>query len=513
MPDFLRALIVILVLAITVFAFAGRPVSAIAMKRASFLRRRNLWIAITTAVFLANNYWIYIVVVAALLISAVRKEHNLFALFFFVLFAIPSIPKEIGGLGLINFLFAIDYTRLLALVVLLPAFYLLRNKADSVRLGRLVVDKVVLGFLSIQLLLHLGDSSITNALRLGFLYPFLGIFLPYFVASRSLRTLEGFREVMMAYVIAAMLLSAIAFFEMLKHWLLYTELEISLGVTWDISKYMVRAGGLRVMGSTGQPIALGFAITVGIGFLLYLRPIFPDRRTWTVSMGLLLGGLLLSISRGPWVGAVLLFLVFLLTGAERGKQLLKTAGIVTVFFLVVMASPLSENLMGYLPWVGNIDQSTVDYRRELLDHSIRLLSKHPLFGARDFLTKPSELDELAIGTGFVDVVNTYIRVGLTYGLVGLALFVGSFATVIVGITRTMRRFKSKNEEGYRLGQALLSVLLSIAFMIGTVSSITVIPWIYWSVIGMGSGYILMMRQIHEKEMQSVVDDSSSTTYR
>lgn len=507
MPDSLKALLVILVLAITVFTFASRPACEIAMVRANFLRRRNLWIGITAAVFLANNFWVYIVVVAALLAYAVRKENNHLALYFFVLFAVPLIPKEIGGLGIIQFLFAIDYGRLLALVVLLPAFFILRKEAGRVPLGYLAVDKLILIYITVQFFLILRDGSATNAVRLGIFYPFLSIFLPYFVACRLLRTLEGFREAMMAYVIAAMLLSAIAVFEFLKHWLLYTHLELLLGADWAVSKHLIRAGSLRAIGSTGQPIALGFAITVGIGFMLYLRPLVSNRRVWLLGMGLLLSGLMASISRGPWVGAAVLLLVFLMTGANPVKLLLKGWAIGTVLFLLLLASPLGHKLQNYLPWVGNIEQGTIDYRSMLMEKAIVLIINNPLFGARNFLADSSEMQELAIGSGFIDVVSTYVRVALTYGLPGLVLFVGCFASVILGIIMTMRRIHNKNEEGYRLGQVLLSVLLSIAFMISTVSSITVIPWIYWSVIGMGGGYILMMKRVRQQEMSSLLDDS------
>ncbi len=507
MPESLKPLLVILALAITVFAFAIRPACEIAMVRANYLRRRNVWLGITAIVFFANNFWVFIVAGAALLAYAVRKEHNHLALYFFVLFAVPLIPKEIGGLGIINFLFKIDYARLLALVVLLPALNILRKEANHAPVGYLVIDKLILGYISIQFLLILHDGSMTNAIRLGIFYPFLGIFLPYFVACRSLRTLEGFREAMMAYVIAAMLLSSIALFEFLKHWLLYTQLELLLGVDWAISKHLVRAGNLRAIGSTGQPIALGFAITVGIGFMLYLRPFVSGRPAWLLGMGLLLAGLLASVSRGPWLGAALLLLVFLVTGKNPAKQLLKGGAIGTTLLLLLLASGQSDKLQNYLPWVGNIDQSTINYRSMLMEKAVVLIINNPLFGARNFLADSAEMQDLAIGSGFIDVVNTYVRVALTYGLTGLVLFVGCFASVIAGIINTMRGIRNKDEESYRLGQILLSVLLSIAFMISTASSITVIPWIYWSMIGMGGGYVLMMRRTRQQEMRSMADDS------
>jgi O-antigen ligase len=500
MQESLKTLFVILLLAMPVFAIASRPACEKATARADFVRRRNLWIAITATIFLANNFWLYIGIAAALLAYARRRERNPLALYFFVLFAVPLLPKEIGGFGGIQSLFSIDYGRLLALVVLLPAFINLRKEGGRASFGHLAGDKMILAYIAVQFLLILQDGSTTHALRLGIFYTFLGIFLPYFVASRSLRTLEAFREAMMAYVVAAMVLSLVALFEFVKHWLLYKQVEQLLGVDWGLGKHLVRSGSLRAIGSTGQPIALGFAITVGIGFMLYLRPIVSNRLVWQLGMGLLLAGLMASISRGPWVGAVVVLIVFFATGASPVKQFLKVGVIGTVLLLLLLVSPMSEKVIKVLPWVGSVEQDTIDYRSLLLQKAILMVMKNPLLGARNFLAESTEMQELALGSGFIDVVNTYIRVALTYGLMGLSLFVGCFAAVIVGVINTMRRIHDKKDESYRLGQSLLSVLVSIALMISTVSSISVIPWIYWSVIGMGGGYVLMMRlpRPHEK---------------
>ena len=70
MPEHLRALIVILVLASAVFAFAKAPACAVACTRVDFERRRNLWFGVTFAAFLAHNFWIFIAIAAVLLLFA-----------------------------------------------------------------------------------------------------------------------------------------------------------------------------------------------------------------------------------------------------------------------------------------------------------------------------------------------------------------------------------------------------------------------------------------------------------
>src|SRR6267378_3435893 len=271
MPEHLRALVVILVLSSAVFALAKTPACAMACAAADFERRRNLWFGITLAAFLAYNFWIFIAVAAALLLFALPREPNKLAMFFLLLFAVPLIPGDIPALGLINFLFIMNYARLLALAVLLPVFLSLRRQPDVEPFGRLLPDKLLAAFLVLSFLLQLRVDSFTNALRHGGFYAFVDIFLPYYVASRSLKDLQGFRDALMAFAAAALVLSAIGAFEFGKGWLLYVPLEDALDTRWGLGNYLGRGQALRALGSTGQPIALGYTMAVAAGLFLLLR--------------------------------------------------------------------------------------------------------------------------------------------------------------------------------------------------------------------------------------------------
>src|SRR5258706_6866462 len=146
MPTHLKGLIIVLVLATAVFVFAKAPVCASVSTAGDFERRRNLWIAITVAVFLTHNFWIFIIVTAALLLIALPRESNKLAMFFFLLFTVPAFPGKITGLGLINYFFTMDYVRLVILAILLPAFLYLRKQPDVERFGRLLPDKLIAGY-------------------------------------------------------------------------------------------------------------------------------------------------------------------------------------------------------------------------------------------------------------------------------------------------------------------------------------------------------------------------------
>jgi hypothetical protein len=490
-PEHLRALIVILVLAALAFALARRTACAVAMSPADFARRRNLWFGVTLTAFLAHNFWVYIVVCGVLLWLAARRESNAPALYFFLLFAVPTVGVNIGGLGLLEQLFNIDYLRLLSLTVLLPAYFALRRNPEVVPFGRLLPDKLLLAYLALQFLLMLETTTFTNALRVGFFYPFLDVWLPYYVASRALRSHEAVREALMAFVVAALVLSAIGVFEMLKGWLLYKSLEDALGASWAYSTYLRRGDGpLRALASTGQPIALGFVLAVALGCFLYLARLVPDRKLRIVAGLVLLGGLVAPLSRGPWVGALLILVVFLGTGPSVQRLSVLVLGGLALF-AGLLASGTGGGIAQYLPF-GNTDSFNVTYRERLLEIALQEIMRSPWFGGLEVIYSPA-FRELVQGESFVDFVNTYVGIALSSGFVGLGLFCGFFAAVGLSLWRTVSRSDRKSESR-ALGRALLATLAGILAIIFTVASITVIPAVYWSLAGIAVAYSLLAQQ-------------------
>jgi O-antigen ligase len=494
MPEHLKALIVIVVLATAVFVFARVPACAAATSPADFSRRRNLWLGITVTAFLAHNFWVYMVVTATMLLLAIPRESNKLAMYFFLLFAIPAIPSQITGLGIIQHFFTIDYLRLLSLVILFPAFLYLRKQPDTEPLGRSLPDKLLLGYLILQILLMLTVSTFTNTLRIGVFYAFIDIVLPYYVASRSLKTLQGFRDAMMGFVLAALVLSVIGAFEFTRHWLLYASLDNVLGARWDLGDYLARGSegsAVRALGTAGQPIPFGYVMAVAIGFLLYFRKIYFKSYAYDFFLVLLTIGLLASLSRGPWIGAATIVMVFIATGPSPVKGFAKLGLLVLLFIPLLLATDSGHKLIELLPFIGTTGAENVSYRQRLAEASIQVILQNPFFGAFDYFYSPA-IQNLRQGEGIVDIVNTYLAVGLGNGLVGLSLFAGFFLSVALAIFRGMRKLANRNDELHSLGQGLFATLLGTLVTIATVSSITIIPVIYWSVAGLGVAYARLL---------------------
>lgn len=490
MPEHFRALIVILVLATTFFAFARKSASTITTSE-NFTTRRNVWFALTLASFFAQNFWLFLAIAVAILIYANRRESNPAALYFFILFVLPVATFLVPGFGLVNFLFLISYPRVLALFVLLPAFFYLRKQSDTFSFGRTGPDKAIAGYLLLTTALFLREDTLTNSLRQAF-YLFVDAFLPYYVISRSLKNMPIFRDTLLSLVLAIMVLAPIAVFENLKHWLLYSGVTKQLELTGGMTSYLGRDGMLRAIATAAQPIALGYLMVVGIGLYLFMQRSIQRKSIRQLGMALLVAGLIAPVSRGPWVGAAALLVVFIATGRYALRRLALLSLATMLILPLVPMLPGGERVINLLPFVGTTETENVDYRERLFTNSMIVIQRNPWFGSTTYLDTP-EMQEMRQG-GIIDIVNSYIAIAFESGFVGVGLFVAFFALTLLGIYRAMRSIPDKDSEEYLLGRALLATVLSILTIISTVSSISIIPIMYWSVAGLGVAYAQMVRK-------------------
>jgi hypothetical protein len=500
MPEILRSLIVVLVIAYGIFFASNRYASVYRIDVKALSLRTKAWYAITLAAFLSNNFWIFCTITAIVLFHAGKKDKNPLALVCFVLFAVPLFGTQIPGFGIVNYLFEINYFRMISLTVLLPAYLILR-KNKSIFFGHYGADKFIIGFLAYQIMLMYSSSSLTNLLRVIFTN-FLDIFLPYYVASRLLKTIEQFEDVMQSLVIASAIVAAIGIVEFLKGWLLYSALPYSLGIDWSYGGYLLRGDSLRALASSGQAIVMGYMMAVALGFYWYLAAGIKDTTKRNILAALLFAGLIAPVSRGPWVGVVCMLGVILALSPNPIKNILKVSSVGLVVALLLIVTPYGDKLIEYLPFVGSVDANNVDYRKSLLENSWQVIQRNLLFGSSDFMEN-QEMEDLRAGAGegIIDLVNSYVAIALSGGLIGLGLFAGFFASCGWNVFKAQRN-KFLDKASARLGQALFATLIGILVIIYTVSSILFIPVLYWLVGGMCVGYVGLVLNLVEKKARS-----------
>ena len=228
-------------------------------------------------------------------------------------------------------------------------------------------------------------------------------------------------------------------------------------------------------------------MAVAIGFYLYLQASTHSRLYRRLGGLLLVGGLIAPLSRGPWIGVAALLATYIATGSQAFRRLgmVAMAGLVTLPLLAIL--PGGRKVIDLLPFIGSIETGGISYREQVMENGLIVIQRNPWFGSVDFLKTP-EMEALRQGQGIIDIVNTYVGITLSYGIVGLGLFVGFFAMTLIGIRKAMRTIPDKDDEMHRLGRALFATLTGILVIITTVSSITIIPVVYWSVAGLGVAY-------------------------
>ncbi len=504
MSESYRALVVIMGLSIPLLLALRGSVTWQAIDPADYRRRSVLWVVLTLLLFLSHGFWIYALGTALIVWAAGRRDTNPLGLFFFLLFLAPPFRSVIEGFGGIGKFIDLDQLRLLSILVLLP-FAVRLSLGGAVRIFRMPPDKYVLGYITLQLVVLAPTTSGTNVIRSVVLL-LLDVALPYYVFSRGLTDSRRLRDAFAAYTCAAALMSSVAVFEVLKGWLLYSSVPDALGLAWGYGHYQVRAGALRGVASAGHSIVLGYIVMVALGLHLSMRSAYPSSRSWWAMLLLLAAGIAASGSRGPWVGTVALLGVATLAGPGAGNRTRSALLALLVILPILALSPWGEKLFALMPFVGNYDEGSVDYRRELFSASWEVFKLNPLLGTPYFLMN-STMEGMRQGEGIIDLVNSYLIIGLSTGLVGLGLFAGIFFPSLFRLWSRLNSRLGLDEDTVNCVRALIATLVGVLVTIATVSGDLAVALIYWCLAGAAAAVLqLTAGQCPDAAQTPVVPD-------
>lgn len=165
---------------------------------------------------------------------------------------------------------------------------------------------------------------------------------------------------------------------------------------WNVPLY--RAGHLRALSTFGQPIALGMFLLIPLAFAMNRRG-----RRYLLAVLLLIAGIAVTYSRGPWIAAVLV--VLLLAARNRRRTLVLGLAVALTALLV----PTVQHVVTESGASGNEAGNSALYRVGLLSEAWHHLS---LFG------HPSTNLQTLI-PNFADVTSLFAATILRSGLVGL----------------------------------------------------------------------------------------------
>jgi hypothetical protein len=276
---------------------------------------------------------------------------------------------------------------------------------------------------------------------------------------------------------------------------MYEQVGLSWGSPPKVFSFLGRGGFLRAQASAGHSLTYGYILCVAFGFWLYLRSHIGNPTARFATTALLCVGIFASHSRGPWLTAVVLYLVYLFIAPGGRPAFFK--GIAALFVLAggLALTPFGERAISTLPFIGTVDQETVIYRQTLAERSWQLVWQNPLFGDPFVLRSMADLRG---GLDFVDLMNAYAAVALFYGIIGLALFVIFFLLVSGKAYVMQKRLRTSAPDLSGIGAALVASMFASLFFMATAS----IDWVEYVLAGLLASYVSLLALGREPEVSA-----------
>lgn len=487
MPTYLKSYVVVMAGILLIMIFAKRYLADI-FGADGWWRRFGVLIAITSASFLARDFWLFCLIAMLVLIWAARTENNSAALYALLLLAVPPLERSVGGFAGINHIISINFLKILALGLCLPAYMHWRRTASIHETKWRSSDYWIVGYFLFKLVLYFPYNNATGIARevLDFL---LEIWWPYLLLSRTLNSAEKMRQVMGGMLLAAMIASVLGAIEGAKHWAFFVNVRDALNVPEWYTLAMERGNGFRAQGASGQPIVLGTFLATAAAFYLYLqRFVNPVAARWGIWV-ILTVGMASTLSRGPWVGYFVTVLVYAIIAPGRGRRFAALSVFALAVGIFLGITPYGDAVIKYVPFMGDgVEDGTVDYRTQLFNTGMQILSHYPLFGTPYYM---NYMEHLRQGQGIIDLVNTYLVVALPTGAVGLLVWLVPPLLClrnIFGICRSPAQTSRDEILRKFTGGALLAALLGYMVTIATVSPINLMVNVMYVLLALGVAF-------------------------
>lgn len=463
-------------------AIAFASIYCVARFVGTFSRSSLEWVVIaffvTSFLFFLLSPAVLTFLLAAIFLLIVANRLSITQRICFFLGCLPAVSQQanylVPAVG-IDYLLLLQYPLLLSLAVLAPIIPQLIGGAGRDRLAsHSLLLWVLFFYLGVDFATDVRDSSLTNGIRHLFIDFFIYV-LPIFAIVSFTPSLVVFQRYFSALIIGLLLACGLAIMHQLIGWKFSSAVIADLDLSKSFHNVYDYRGGLIRSGGTIMPIPFGILCSISFVWLLSLA----NYRwlSWrAAAMWILLLGVAISGSRAAFlVIPVALSSIWIL---NRIKPTM--TGILFLFLGLMFAGYTLGEVVIALDPLG-----TFSYRAEMLRSSIPVFASNPIFGA------PSEvylvpLEHMRQGQGIIDIVNSYIQIGLKSGLLGLMSFIGVWLLTFRSIAKGY--FLAASSPSLRsmlvLQAALLCVLVASLF---SVSLVDYLPQYYWVFIGLSLG--------------------------
>lgn len=469
-------------------------VAAILLMRAirlPFAERRDCtkaWLILTAAAFFGFHFIGY-ALITLLVVTWLRRRHPLQvpAMYIAILPVIPLYTYILPGALGINYFFALDHQRLLALGLLVPAL-LAARESDGERqpLIRNGVDATFLLFIAWLLLLSLiHRPTVTDKLR-GVFDIAMFTLVPYLAVSRLVRSPADLRNCILAIAFSGLFVSMAGVMEQRMTSYFYQEVPHRLGMdTFQLTQigraHEIRFGLLRIKSSLEG--ALGFFLVICLAAYICLGRlrVLTGWRLWVPAL-LVAMVLLFTGARGPWLMAGIVI------ASTWAFGMVSAPGRFVMFACAaLLAAPtIRDHFMSTTDQFG-----TFSYRAELMRHTLPMVLEKPWLGWGSIreIFATGRLEHLRQGQGIIDMVNVYLGTAVESGITGLLLLGSILFASLWGVVKVHAQRKEGQDAGDAAVAAfLVTLMLGTTFYLSTVSFVGHIDTYLWMLVALCSAY-------------------------
>jgi O-antigen ligase len=274
-----------------------------------------------------------------------------------------------------------------------------------------------------------------------------------------------------------------------------------LGITPVIG----RSGeGARVGSLVRDPNILGTLIGIGLPFTVYASVRAQGRKRWIglVVVVVLLLALLLTYSRGSWLGVFIGFVLVSLVIDRRA--LIAFAGALLVAYVLAIVMPkgiLGGLTSGFDPFATTVNRfenipEGRDLRTLFILNAIPIVEEHPLLGvgpgnyggAAAYLFESPIHDEYgttALLTRQRTVDNFWLHLGVESGVLGTIAFLGTLGVALLAPVRALRRSRGWT---FSVPAGVLSATLTVCAATVTTMLLegNTVAFLFWFLLGLAN---------------------------
>jgi hypothetical protein len=320
-------------------------------------------------------------------------------------------------------------------------------------------DLLILPIVILMAVIDTRGLSVTNLVREVVEIAVISA-LPCALLVRVVVTREDFRRVLVALIVATTMIAALGVFEGLRSWPLYQELAGRFyPPTMPLAQAGVRAGLLRAPGPYNVPIAFGYFLALMALCAISVERVYRDGFSRLPSLGLIVLALLLTQSRGGWLGFLVGFAALLFYRRKVGSMLAITVPIIFIGLLIRVVGVGDGRLAESLGQTGH-SVETAEYRTILFDRGMQEFWNRPIVGRAESEVMAAMID-MTQGEGIIDFVNTYLWLAVMTGTAGVVAF---GAVAISAVANTLPR-PNRQDPSFGMDGFIFAAIIASAVML------------------------------------------------